>query len=460
MTNSNHQANSYSCPALFITAPQSDSGKTTIVAALARYWRNKKKRVRVFKTGPDFIDPMFHEVASGYPAYQLDIGMMGLEHCKQHLYKAAAQADLILVEGVMGMYDGHSSSANLAQQLGIPMLAVLPAAKMAQTFGAIAYGLAHYQPDVNLFGVVANQVGSAGHAKLLQQSLPEGIEFCGALMRDKALELPDRHLGLVQANEIPELDAWLDNAANLLGESCPMPLPEPVTFDYVAPENNEPLLEQTPMLVGTKIAVAWDTAFAFVYRDNLNFLEQQGAELHCFSPLTQALPECDALYLPGGYPELHSDALKSNIELTAQIKQHVSDNKPVVAECGGMLYLLESLTDHKGKKTPMLGILPGHCQMHDKLQSIGILAAQLSLEDNVSHHNSVPTTQVLKGHCFHYSSTELELKPFVYATHIGGRPASEAVYRYQNVTASYVHWFFYSAPQVICQWFKPTSYSS
>ncbi|AZG73299.1 cobyrinate a,c-diamide synthase [Shewanella livingstonensis] len=430
------------CPALFITAPSSDSGKTTVVAAMARYWRNKGKKVRVFKTGPDFIDPKFHEIASGQPAYQLDLGMMGEAICRRHLYQAAKDADLILIEGVMGMFDGTSSSADLAAKFAIPMLAVIPAAKMAQTFGAIAYGLAHYRKDVTLFGVVANKVGSVGHAKLLQQSIPDGIAYCGYLPRDEALALPDRHLGLVQAQEIPQLDSWLDTAASLLGESCDMTLPQAVSFEY-EPQNKH-VLKCNQLLKGQSIAVACDAAFAFIYHDNLSLLQNLGAELCLFSPLTDALPDCDSLYLPGGYPELHGRTLQQNHVLMASVQQHVASNKPVVAECGGMLFLLDTLTDKQNETFHFAGVLPGNATMKDKLQGIGIL--QVSIAD-----------ELLKGHCFHYSTSDIKLQPIATAISTGRFGSSEAVYQHGSVIASYVHWYFASAPQVVANWFLGSS---
>jgi cobyrinic acid a,c-diamide synthase len=427
-----------SCPALFITAPSSDSGKTTVVAAMARYWRNRGKRVRVFKTGPDFIDPKFHEVASGEPAYQLDLGMIGEAACRRHLYLAAQQADLILIEGVMGMFDGTHSSADLAVTFGIPMLGVIPAAKMAQTFGAIAFGMANYLEDVTLFGVVANQVGSEGHAKLLAQSLPKGIAYCGYLPRDESLALSDRHLGLVQAEEIPEFDRWLDHAATKLGQSCDMPLPQAIDFIYQA--ENPAIAAVKGVLTGQVIAVAKDAAFAFIYHDNLTFLQSLGATLISFSPIKDELPRCDAVYLPGGYPELHADALANNTRCLTQLKQHANAHKPIVAECGGMLLLLEQLTNAQGESFDLAGILPGYASMSQKLQGIGIVKADIG-------------GQLINGHCFHYSTSHMALTPIGMAKSTCRFGSQEPIYQMGAIIASYVHWYFPSAPQLAASWF-------
>lgn len=435
------------CPALFVTAPSSDSGKTTLVAAMARYWSNQGKIVRVFKTGPDFIDPIFHEFASGQAAHQLDLGMMGETICRQHLYQAASEADLILIEGVMGMFDGANSSADLAAKFGIPLLAVIPAAKMAQTFGAIAYGLAHYQDNVNLFGVIANYVGSPGHASMLEDSLPDGIEFCGAMPRDCSLALPERHLGLVQAHEIEGIEDWLEKTARVLGESCELPLPNPVCFE--APEDNSGKFlsphstssSVPPPLHGQTIAVAKDAAFSFIYRDNITLLEHLGARIKYFSPIEdESLPVADSLYLPGGYPELHLKALSANMSMCSSIRQHIHSGKPTLAECGGMLYLLDQLTPKSGDTTAMVGAVPGAASMQNKLQGLGMLSAEI-----IGHS--------LTGHCFHYSKSDIAQLPIAIASQAGKTRMQERVYLHHNTLASYVHWYLPSSPELVCRLF-------
>ena len=198
------------CAALFIAAPASGQGKTTVTAALARLHVRLGRRVRVFKCGPDFLDPQIHAVASAAPVHNLDLGMCGEADIAWRLHAAAQEADLILVEGVMGLYDGAPSGADIARRFGIPVMAVIDARAMAQTFGAVAYGLAHYQPGLPFAGVLANHVGSARHADMLRESLPEGMRWFGAVMRDAEAALPERHLGLLQAAEIEDLGARLD----------------------------------------------------------------------------------------------------------------------------------------------------------------------------------------------------------------------------------------------------------
>ncbi len=425
------------CPALLVSAPASGSGKTTVTAALARLHRRQGRRVRVFKVGPDFLDPMILERASGNPVYQLDLWMGGEAHCRQLLHEAAGAADLILIEGVMGLYDGEPSSADLAVRLGIPVLAVIQAAAMAQTFGAVAHGLASYRPGLSFAGVIANHTGGDTHVQMLADSLPASIAFFGALPRESDLALPDRHLGLVQAAEITDLDARIDRAAELLAQSAVSDLPPAASF--ALQKATVPL----PWLQGRRIAVARDAAFSFIYRANLELLEAMGAEIVFFSPLAdRALPEADSLYIPGGYPELHLGTLARNDAIKKCIGEHHAQGKPVVAECGGMLYLLESLTDGRGECAPMAGILPGHAHMQPQLANLGL-------------QEMVLPEGRLRGHTFHHSRMETRMAPLTRAndTRAGGR--GEPVYRLGRVHASYVHAYFPSNPEAAARLFQP-----
>jgi cobyrinic acid a,c-diamide synthase len=220
---------------MFVSAPASGQGKTTVTAALAHHHRQQGRRVRVFKSGPDFLDPMILERASGAPVYQLDLWMGGEDHCRQLLYDAAAEADLILVEGVMGLFDGDRSSADLAMLFGIPILAVIDGGAMAQTFGALAHGLATYRPGLPFAGVFANRVAGERHYEMLAESLPPGLRSFGWLARDVDIALPERHLGLVQAAEVDDLDARIARAAAAL-HGVEQVMPPPVAFRAAAGE--------------------------------------------------------------------------------------------------------------------------------------------------------------------------------------------------------------------------------
>jgi len=417
------------CPALFISAPASGQGKTTITAGLARHHRRLGRRVRVFKTGPDFLDPMILARASGAPVLSLDLWMVGEAACRNLLAQAATEADLILIEGVMGLFDGTPSSADLAVTFGVPVLAVISAQAMAQTFGALAFGLARFRPELPFHGVLANRVGSARHAQMLQEALPPELRWCGHIAASDEITLPDRHLGLHQANEIDDLDARLERAANTLAATALAELPPAVDFGTPAPDVLPRLLE------GKRIAMARDAAFSFIYPANVALLEALGAQVRDFSPLVdEALPDdIDALYLPGGYPELHAAALAGNARSAASIRAHVAAGKPVVAECGGMLYLLDQLTDAHGTSTPMLGLVPGHATLQKRFAALG-------MQQIDSLHGP------LTGHTFHYSTLSTPLAPLRFATRARSDAAGEAVYRVGPIVATYMHAYWPSNP--------------
>jgi len=426
-----------SCPALLVGAPASGQGKTTLTAALARYHRRQGRQVRVFKMGPDFLDPMILEQASGYPVYQLDLWMVGEAACRQLLYEAARSADLILIEGVMGLFDGTPSSADLAQLSGVPVLALIQAEAMAQTFGAVAYGLAYYRNQLPFAGVIANGVAGPGHAALLADSLPAALRYYGALSPDPAITLPDRHLGLVQAEEVDDLDRRLEAAAATITQTTLTVLPEPVSFAPVAPVATQPLL------AGVRIGVARDRAFAFLYPANLDCLRALGAELIFFSPLQDTtLPTVDSLYLPGGYPELHLGQLAKNRAMMTGLQQHHLAGKPLYAECGGLLYLLETLTDVHGECANLTGLLPGHAIMQPRLTGLGLQTAPLPEGE-------------LRGHTFHHSRLETPLPPLTYGKQQHDEAQGEAIYRIEQLTASYLHLYFPGNPVAVAGLLQP-----
>jgi len=417
------------CPALFISAPASGQGKTTITAGLARHHRRLGRRVRVFKTGPDFLDPMILARASGAPVLSLDLWMVGEHACRALLAQAAAEADLILIEGVMGLYDGTPSSAALATAFGVPVVAVISANAMAQTFGALAFGLAQFRPQVPFYGVFANRVGSARHAQMLEEALPAGLRWTGYIARADEIELPERHLGLHQAGEVDDLDARLDRAADALAHTALAELPPPVAF---ASSVRQPLPR---LLDGQHIAIARDAAFSFIYPANVALLEEMGARLSYFSPLADepVAPDADAVYLPGGYPELHASALARHTRSADAIRAHANAGKPIVAECGGMLYLLDQLTDIDGATTPMLGLLPGHATMQPRLAALGMQ----QIESGYG---------AMTGHTFHYSKLTTPLTPVRTATRVQADAPGEAVFRAGSIVATYMHAYWPSNP--------------
>jgi len=415
------------CPALLLAGIASGQGKTTVTAALARYHARAGRRVRVFKVGPDFLDPMILAAASGHPVENLDLWMVGLERSRALLAQAAREADLILIEGAMGLYDGEPSAADLAIAFGVPVAAVIDAGAMAQTFGAVALGLKTYRP-IPFSGVIANRVASTGHGEMIRGSLPAGLPLL-ALLGRAASPLPERHLGLVQASELADLEQRLDALADLVEAGGLTALPPLVDF---APQEQAPL---SPLLAGKTIAVARDAAFSFLYPANLQTLEQLGARLAFFSPLNdEAVPAADALWLPGGYPELHAARLSANSAWRDSLRAFHAGDKPMLAECGGMMVLFDALVTVEGQQHAMAGLLPGTVSMGKRLAALGM--QELAWP-------GYPGT--LRGHAFHYSRCETPMAPALRATRAKGGEG-EAVYRRAHLTASYFHAYFASNP--------------
>ncbi|MGE8320042.1 MAG: cobyrinate a,c-diamide synthase [Comamonas sp.] len=435
------------CVALLVAAMASGQGKTTTTAALARLHRRQGRRVQVFKCGPDFLDPHWLQLASRAPVHALDRWMTGEADVRQRLHAAAESCDLILVEGVMGLFDGPSSAADLAKALGIPVLAVIDASAMAGSFGAVAHGLRHYDEALPLAGVLANRVAGEHHAELLRQGLREPDLWLGALPRvsidESARLLPERHLGLVAAQELPDAERRLDAAADALAQTPLGARPWAAwqadwSVEFAPPA--EPVPAPPRLLAGRRVAVARDAAFNFIYAANLDCLQAMGAELRFFSPLAgERLPACDALWLPGGYPELHAAALQANTGLQLDLQSHVEQGRPVWAECGGMVALCEGLSDADGHRHALWQLLPGQATMQKRLAGLGMQQLQTPWG-------------LLRGHTFHYSRLASGAQVLARSSRPGQEPradAGEALYRHGSIHASYFHAWFPSCPEAV-----------
>jgi cobyrinic acid a,c-diamide synthase len=421
--------------AAIVAAPGSGQGKTWTTAALARRCAREGLRVRVLKTGPDFIDAAILQRASGSPVHSLDLWMCGEDECARRLADAARAADVLLVEGAMGLFDGQPSTADLARRFGLPVLLVVDAGAMAETFGAVVLGLTRYDPDLRVAGVLANRVAGPGHAEMLQRSLRDPRGWCGCALGDPTTSLPERHLGLVMPEEIQDLDARIDRAADGLRGFDLELLPR---VELVSPA----ALRVARQLEGVTIAVARDPAFCFVYAANLDLLRELGAELSFFSPRDDArLPEANALYLPGGYPELHADALARNASMRASVKAHIDAGKPALAECGGLMLLARTLSTLDGARHEMVGALDLEVEMQPRLMAIG-------------HYRCALAEGALRGHAFHHSSARGSAPPSERADATYGA-AREPVYRRQRLVASYVHWYLPSNPDAAARLLRP-----
>lgn len=424
---------SIECPALFLTAPASGQGKTTVTAALARLLKRQGKDVRIFKTGPDYLDPQILAQASGNPVVQIDLWMAGDPWCQHQFYLAAQQADLILVEGAMGMFDGEPSSADLAARFNIPLAIVIDVKGMAQTAAAIAVGLASFRDDINVIGLIANNCGSDRHRQLIADALPPSLPMLGNVARSEAIALPERHLGLVQAHEVhDELEKRFEAGADVLDAAGFTDIfrdMTPVNFEAVTADK---ITQGTPTqwLAGTTVAIAKDEAFTFIYDANVALLETMGATTVYFSPLhDQQLPAADALWLPGGYPELHAKSLAKNHEMITDIKAFYTANKPILAECGGFLYCLQTLTDLDDDTHIMAGLIAGEGAMRGKRGCQGMQVAPLPEGD-------------IRGHAHHRSRSTQTPEPIAHGVRQRHPAPGEAIYRERQLTASYLHLFF------------------
>lgn len=434
---------------LTIAAPSSGCGKTTLTLALLAALRRRGVMVAPFKVGPDFIDPGHHARACGRISRNLDGWMCGEQWVRNTFAQGCIGAKLALIEGVMGLFDGAAgdsevgSSAEVAKWLGSPVLLVIDARAQARSAAAVLQGFVQFDPQLRIAGVIFNRVGSPGHAAMLREAVASvaGLPpVLGCLPRSEELALPERHLGLVTAEDagrdqgyFTALADWVEAHVDLealLAVSGQAPLPEPAVS--CSPIPGPPV----------RIAVARDAAFCFYYPDNLELLEAAGAQLVFFSPLEdEQLPAgIDGLYLGGGYPELHAARLAANAGLRQQIRAEAAAGLPVYAECGGFMYLSETIDE-----LPMVGVFPARARMLPQRRALGYREVTLSADSPLG-----PAGTRARGHEFHYS--ELELPDSIPRCYRLSRRQGEAAgaegYRLGNVLGSYIHLHFGSNPQL------------
>lgn len=443
-------------PGLVVAGTRSGCGKTSVALGLMRALTRRGLVVQGFKVGPDFIDPGLHGLACGRPSHNLDAWMCGPDGLRQVFARYAAAADIAVVEGVMGLFDGFSatdpagSTAQAATILGLPVLLVADAASMARSAAALVGGYLAFDPGLTFAGVLLNNAGSPSHAALLAEVMaaarPE-VRLCGVLPRREAVAVPSRHLGLVTAGDVADAEGRLDALADWLEAACDVDglwrglRPWTPSGDDVAPE---PPVAATPPRV--RIGLARDRAFCFYYEENVRRLAAAGAELVPFSPLADAgLPKrLDGLYLGGGYPELWAETLAANAGMRRAVRELCAAGRPVLAECGGFMYLMDSLTDQAGRVFPMAGFFPFRAVMGKRLASLGYRQAVTRAATPLG-----PAGTVLRGHEFHYShlADDAGDVPAVYALsgRRGALPTREGFLLGQTL-GSYVHLHFGSDP--------------
>ena len=392
-------------PRLVVAGTHSGVGKTTVASGLMAALASKGLKVAPFKVGPDFIDPSYHTLATGRPGRNLDAFLSGPDLVSSLFAHGSRGADVAVIEGVMGLFDGKSgggelaSTAHVAKLLHAPVVLVVDASAMARSAAALVHGYATFDPALRLAGVVLNRVGSPTHKKMLREAIePLGVPILGVLRRDAALSTPDRHLGLVPVAE-REHDArsMLAAAGAAVARFCDLEGILRVAAS-AGPLSVEPWSPQAPEPgPQARVAVAAGPSFSFLYRENLELLAGAGAEVATFDPTTdEVLPKgADALYLGGGFPETYAEALSANEPLKQHVRRFAAEGRPVVAECGGLLYLARDLDGH-----PMCGIIDAEARMTDRL-TLGYREARA-----LSGSPLVGAGAVVRGHEFHYSAVE------------------------------------------------------
>ncbi|WP_305987607.1 cobyrinate a,c-diamide synthase [Roseibium sp. MMSF_3544] len=389
---------------LLIAAPSSGAGKTTLTLALLRAFRNAGRSVVSAKSGPDYIDPKFHEAASGAPCINLDAWAMSADTVRSLAVSQSFDQELLIVEGAMGLFDGaangQGSVADLAKTLNLPVVLVVDCAKQAQSVAALVHGFMSYRSDVNVAGIILNRVGSARHEKMLRAALePVSVTVLGSLPRSDDLVLPDRHLGLVQAAEHEDLEVFLQAAADRCAQAIDL---EALKERATGVSSAERPSSNLPPPLGQHIAVARDIAFAFSYPHLLNHWREQGAELSFFSPLADEAPhrDCDAIYLPGGYPELHAEKLSHAQNFNDGIQQAAASGTLIYGECGGYMTLGRGLIDAQGNRHEMLGLLPLETTFQTRKRHLGYR--------KIRPLGGLPWIGSLSAHEFHYASIVTE----------------------------------------------------
>ena len=388
--------------ALLIAAPRSGSGKTTLTLGLLAALRRRGLRVRAAKCGPDYIDPAFHSLASFAPCLNLDSWAMEPALLATIASEAAGSADLLVVESAMGLFDGVTgprtgSAAELAIGLGLPILLILDVMGQAQSAAAVVQGFANFDPRVKIAGVVLNRVGSDRHRLSIERAIaPLGIPVLGAIPREPSIQLPERHLGLVQALEHDDLSARLDHLADLVETSCDLAGIESLART-VSPATSDIIALPPP---GQRIALAQDVAFNFVYPHLVSGWRIAGAEIVPFSPLADEPPpdNCDSCWLPGGYPELHAGCLTAADQFKAGLARFATD-RPVHGECGGYMVLGRWLDDADGKCHAMTGLLTHATSFAKRHLHLGYRTARLLAPSPLGI-----VGETLRGHEFHYAS--------------------------------------------------------
>jgi len=456
-------------PRIVIAGVSSGVGKTTVTLGVMAAFVARGLDVQGFKVGPDYIDPSYHGAVTGRPSRNLDTWMTEPDRMTEIFDRASALADVSVIEGVMGLYDGRDalandgSTADVSVVLGAPVILVLDVSSMARSAAAIVLGFQQMEPAMRLAGVVVNRVGSRGHYEMVRAAIEQvcGVPVVGYLQSQGDWEIPERHLGLIPALERGELAPLFKQLAKACEETLDLDLILALARSADAWESPEPKLFAGAAKEATvTIAVARDQAFNFYYPENLELLAWLGARLVYFSPVAgECIPqEADGLYLGGGFPEEFAGVLTGQTEVLDNVRQRIVEGMPTLAECGGFMFLTRAITDRLGDSYPMVGVIPATVTMQSRLAALGYREAR-ALTASVL----MDAGEVMRGHEFHYSTVTWEdqrlpsngLKPSSHAYEVTGiRGVKEDGYATETLQAGYTHLHFGSNPLAVKRWIK------
>ncbi|RAV20942.1 cobyrinic acid a,c-diamide synthase [Paenibacillus contaminans] len=446
---------------IIIAGTGSGAGKTTVTLGLMAAMKERGLTVQGFKVGPDYIDPAYHTAVTGRTSRNLDSWMMPHETVKDIFKSASKDADISIIEGVMGLFDGKNhltnegSAAEIAMLLDCPVLLVVNCQSMGRSAAAVVKGFMHFSEDVRIAGVIANKVGSESHYRIVKEAIEQecGVPVCGYLKREDDLEIPERHLGLLPSVERGGLQPLFET----LGERIAASFHLDAILTCAECDDISCMMESESRLSvfasrgsakPVRIAVARDAAFNFYYPENFELLQACGAELDFFSPLAgEAVPErADGLYIGGGFPEEFAETLAVNEAVKASIRRFIESGRTALAECGGFMYLTEAIVDTAGRRYPMVGIVPGEVTMQSKLAALGYREIK-GMEGN----ELLGMQMTAKGHEFHYSTFRpgtagAEKLPPAYLTK-GMKGSKEEGVLFRGLVAGYTHIHFASAPE-------------
>jgi cobyrinic acid a,c-diamide synthase len=432
-------------PRLIIAGTNSGCGKTTIALGIMAALIRKGYRVQPFKTGPDYIDANYHSESTGVKSCNLDTWLMDKDVVFELFEASAQKADISIIEGVMGLYDGFieesdekGSTAHLAKLLKSPVILIVDAKGMATSAAAVVMGFSQFDPTLNIAGVIFNRVSSERHFQVLSKAVKDkcsDIKVLGYLPKNDGLTITERHLGLTMFNKYEIIETIIPTLTEEIIKHIDLELLVKIAKDVSPVPSYTSTIFPTKIQTGIiKIGVAMDDAFCFYYEDNLNILKVLGAELVYFSPINDIqLPVVDGLYFGGGFPELFGNKIESNISMRTWVTHASNLGMPIYAECGGMLYLMDKLITHENKTHHMVGLISGEARMQQRLTKLGYCTA-IMLEDNILGQKGTS----IRGHRFHWSTLEDTHEPNAYQLNSN----EKAGFIQPNLLASYIHIHF------------------